>query len=575
MKNFTLLLLLLPFLGFSQTTDLFISQYGEGTSYNKYIEIYNGTGASVDLTAYSLKVYNNGALTPNVTFALTGTLADQDVYIVANSAANATILALADANSNVAGFNGDDAVILEKNSAVIDVIGFVGTDPGTSWTVAGDLEGSLNKTLIRKQSVCSPNADWAISSGTDAASSEWIIGAVDDISNLGIHTSNCGTLPCATLNAPVAVNATICGGATATISATASETNSTLYWFDVATNGTALGTGASYTTNTLNSTTSFWVEEAVTGCPPSPRTEVIVTVSGIAPVVSGGIDQTVCAGETVTLTASGTGTISWNNGITDGTAFIPTSSATYTITLTNGACSNTDQVLVTVNPLPTVSAGADQTVCAGASVSLNGSGVTNLSWDNGVTDGTSFIPTVTNTYTVTGTDGNQCTNTDQLTVTVNPLPTATASPSNSTTLVAGPTGENYQWINCANNQPINGATNASFTATMNGSYAVQVTNSFGCSSVSNCVLISVVGINENKAESTISVFPNPTKGKVNLTIPTEQANILIYNALGKIISNYNNLQNGATIDLSNNPNGVYLIHVATEKGTSILRVVRN
>jgi hypothetical protein len=142
-------------------------------------------------------------------------------------------------------------------------------------------------------------------------------------------------------------------------------------------------------------------------------------------------------------------------------------------------------------------------------------------------------------------------------------------------LVAGPTGQDYQWINCANNQQISGATNATYAVTVNGSYSVEVTNSFGCSSTSNCVLIDIVGINENKAESTISVYPNPTKGKVNLTIPTEQANVSVYNALGKVITNYYHVQNGAVIDLSNNPNGVYLIHVTTEKGTSILRVVRN
>jgi hypothetical protein len=194
-----------------------------------------------------------------------------------------------------------------------------------------------------------------------------------------------------------------------------------LYWFDVATNGTAVGTGTSFTSGALTSTTSFWVEEAITGCPPSPRTEVVVTVSGIAPAVNAGADQTVCAGASVSLTATGTGTISWNNGISNGVGFVPTATTTYTVTLTSGACSNTDQVLVTVNPLPTVSAGADQTVCAGASVTLNGSGVTNLSWNNNVTNGTAFMPTATSTYTVTGTDANQCTNTDQVTVTVNPV----------------------------------------------------------------------------------------------------------------------------------------------------------
>ncbi len=575
MKIFTLLLLLLPVLGFSQTTDLFISEYGEGTSNNKYIEIHNGTGVTVDLSVYSLKLYNNGSATANVTFPLTGTLNDQDVYIIANLQANTSITSLADVTSGVTGFNGDDAVILEKNSVAIDVIGTIGTDPGTSWTVAGDAAGSLDKTLVRKSSICSPNADWTTSAGTDAATSEWTVLTVDDFSNLGAHTSSCGTVPCTTINAPVALGATICSGATATISATATETNSTLSWFDVATNGTAIGTGASYTTVALTSTTSFWVEEAVTGCPPSARTEVIVTVSGTAPTVNAGIDQTVCAGTSVTLNATGAGTISWNNGVSNGVGFVPTTTTTYTVTITSGACSNTDQVLVTVNALPTVSAGADQTVCAGASVTLNGSGVTNLSWSNSVTNGIAFVPTATATYTVTGTDANSCTNTDQVTVTVNPVPTATATVSNSTTITATPAGQNYQWINCATSQPIAGATNATYVATANGSYSVVVTNSFGCSKTSSCVTVNSVGINENKADAAVSVYPNPTKGKVNVTIPTEQANVTVYNALGKVIANYNNVQNGATIDLSNNQNGVYLIHVSTEKGISIFRVVRN
>ena len=80
---------------FAQTADLFISEYIEGSSNNKAIEIYNGTNAPVNLStgAYKLLQYNNGALTPNLTLALTGTIAPGDVYVVANSGSNAAIIA--------------------------------------------------------------------------------------------------------------------------------------------------------------------------------------------------------------------------------------------------------------------------------------------------------------------------------------------------------------------------------------------------------------------------------------------------------------------------------------------------
>ena len=89
-------------------------------------------------------------------------------------------------------------------------------------------------------------------------------------------------------------------------------------------------------------------------------------------------------------------------------------------------CINTDQVLVTVNPIPTVGAGADQTICVDASVTLSGSGAATYTWDNGVTNAISFAPTATTTYTVTGTSAAGCTSTDQVVVTVNPLPVVNA-----------------------------------------------------------------------------------------------------------------------------------------------------
>jgi gliding motility-associated-like protein len=176
----------------------------------------------------------------------------------------------------------------------------------------------------------------------------------------------------------------------------------------------------------LGTTTYTVTGTDANGC--SNTDQVDVTVNPL-PVVDAGADQTLCDGESVTLNGSGAVSYVWDNGITDGVSFVPPIGATtYTVTGTDAnGCSNTDQVNVFVNALPLVNAGPDQAVCDGVSVTLNGSGAVSYDWDNGVTDGVSFVQAVgTNTYTVSGTDVNSCTNTDQVDVTVNPLPVTDA-----------------------------------------------------------------------------------------------------------------------------------------------------
>jgi Leucine-rich repeat (LRR) protein len=105
----------------------------------------------------------------------------------------------------------------------------------------------------------------------------------------------------------------------------------------------------------------------------------------------------------------------------------PTSTTTYTVVGTDAAnCQGTDLITITVNPLPIVNGGVDQTVCAGTSITLSGSGASTYSWNNGAINGTSFVPSATTTYTITGTSASGCTATDQVLVTVNPLPTVNA-----------------------------------------------------------------------------------------------------------------------------------------------------
>lgn len=156
---------------------------------------------------------------------------------------------------------------------------------------------------------------------------------------------------------------------------------------------------------------------------------VIDLVQAGAPNVTAPNDVEVCEGADIVLTANNPdgATISWDNGVTDGVAFSGTTvgTTTYTVSGDLNGCTVTDQVDVTVNPLPIVDAGADQSICEGESITLSGNGAQSYQWDNGVVDGTSFIPGSTSTYTVTGTDANGCQNTDQVTVTIETAPTVT------------------------------------------------------------------------------------------------------------------------------------------------------
>jgi len=157
--------------GSTSATDLFLSEYIEGSSNNKAIEIFNGTGAPVNLSAggYTIRLYFNGN-TSFTTITLTGTVAAADVFVIANSSANAAILAQADQTSGNVTHNGNDVIALAKNGVNIDVIGTI----GNSANFAADV------TLVRESSV---------SAGTTTyAPAEWSSQLTDTTSFLGSHT---------------------------------------------------------------------------------------------------------------------------------------------------------------------------------------------------------------------------------------------------------------------------------------------------------------------------------------------------------------------------------------------------
>ena len=132
---------------FAETTDLFISEYVEGSSNNKAIEIANLTGSTVDLSDYQLKMYFNGNTSAGLTINLTGSVDDGEVFVIAQASADPSILAIANQTQSSGWFNGDDAIVLENNGQIVDSIGQVGFDPGSQW--GSGLESTQNNTLRR------------------------------------------------------------------------------------------------------------------------------------------------------------------------------------------------------------------------------------------------------------------------------------------------------------------------------------------------------------------------------------------------------------------------------------------
>ncbi|MDF3025833.1 MAG: hypothetical protein K0S23_140 [Fluviicola sp.] len=292
------------------------------------------------------------------------------------------------------------------------------------------------------------------------------------------------------------------------------------------------------------------------------------TVNIFTPFIDGGPDQTICAGQNVTLNGSSGTNFVWDNGVTDGVAFAPATTQTYTVNgIDLNGCAATDQVLVTVNPsnvytlsypnpeycmdaadptpalstpvagtysvapatvtidantglldlsssttttsevytvtftpsvpcyqavttqvtinaLPVVDAGIDAAICDGDQMMMLATGTAaNYFWGANVPNGTMVAPSVTTTYTATGTSAAGCINTDNRVITVNPLPNATIT--GSTTVCLNDLQPTVTFTGSGATAPY------TFSYTYNGGAPVQV--------ISNAAGVATIGIPTNIA----------------------------------------------------------------------------
>ena len=271
---------------------------------------------------------------------------------------------------------------------------------------------------------------------------------------------------------------------------------------------------------------------------------------------------TVCLGETVVLQAESTngGTITWDNGITDNVAFTPAvGGTTYTATSSEGNDCSFSQ-LITVNVLPTVYAGVDINICnTGIDTLLSGSGALTYVWNNGITDSVSFTPGIgITTYTVTGIDANNCENTDDLIITIGgPIINATITHENvgndgaiDINVTGGSGSNSYSWSNGPMTEDITGLTAGTYTVTVDDG---------DCSNDTTFTVLSVASV-ESLDQKGLAIYPNPTKGMINIQLEGEFT-YAIHNSLGqKIVTGTAN--GGDKIDLTSFENGVYFVQIS-------------
>ncbi|OFY08928.1 MAG: hypothetical protein A2W99_01465, partial [Bacteroidetes bacterium GWF2_33_16] len=229
-------------------SDLIFSEYIEGSSNNKGLEIANFTGASVDLSNYAIRKQINGAGDWSTQLTLSGTLANGDVYVIVNTSASSTMKAVADLITGVDAltFNGNDPVGLFKNGTLIDIIGVF----NSTTVFAADV------TLVRKSTVYSPS--------TTYTTSQWTSYPIDTYTYLGTHTVDGGTIDTQAPTAPTSLASASIAQTTFTLSWTASTDNVGVTGYEIYQNGTLKGTSTSTSYNvtglTAATTYSFTVK---------------------------------------------------------------------------------------------------------------------------------------------------------------------------------------------------------------------------------------------------------------------------------------------------------------------------
>lgn len=515
-------LTLSSYLSIGQTTDLIISEYSEDANvHTNWLELYNGTGATVNLSDYRLVRFAGSTSATFFALQLSGTLADGSTYVVASSAnTNPTVssntdLAITGPNLNLLNYSGNSAIALQKDIAStwtnLDVIGDATTGP---WAVGGTAGATANSVLVRQNTVCGPETNWA--TGTN----QWNISAAGTATNVGQHTANCAVVAGITVNSILPAGASFCVdnsiGDTIQIIYQATGTYTSGNQFTVELSDAAGAFTSPISLGSLTGTAASDTIEAVvpagTAAGAGYRVRVVSSnpvitgsdngsnlIVGIIPTLSGVATDVSCNGGSdgsIDITPSGTAqpfTYAWSNTpTTEDVTGLTAGSYTVTVTDSNG-CTVSSAYMVNEPTDIMLSTSVTDASCGvnDGSIDLTVSGGTGpytFSWSN--TDTTEDITNLSaGTYDVTVTDAASCTKTGSYSVSNSAAVNSTvmvdhvscnngSDGSIDVTIQGGTPPFTYQWSTGSSMQDLTNLTANTYTVTITDSNACTQINTY-------------------------------------------------------------------------------------------------
>jgi hypothetical protein len=527
-----------------------------------------------DVNGNYLYAYGLGSSAADVGNGITAD-ASGAVYVV-GSFNNTVDFDPASAVSNLAASNAQDMFIAKYASCSLISAAVSGLN---NVLCNGDATGSASITASGGSGFTytwSP-AGGNSSNATGLSSGTYSVDIKNSCGSLTTQTLNISQPSALTLTAVPSTTSAICALRSVTLSANAAGGTGVISysWTSVGSSSVIVVTPSVSTVYTVNVTDA-------NGC--SAFTSLSIVVNPNPSVTVSGTSNTLCAGQSATLTSSGALTYTWSTTSTGSVAVItPSVTSTYTILGADANnCKDKTTISIVVNSNPTISVVSSNSIlCVGQTATLTAVGASTYSWSTSSSNTIEVVsPTVSTTYTLTGTNANNCTDSITVNISVNPNPTVSVV-SSSTVLCAGQTATltangalTYLWSTSSTN------TVETVSPTVTTSYTLTGTDINGCkdsTTITQNVSLCTGVFEMANSEEGVIIFPNPTSGSfnINLSSYSETTEIQIHGSTGELVMTLKVQNVNNSIDLNQMASGVYIVTIKNNNTSKNYKLIKN